>query len=625
MSVAGTGDINDEGKPDLIVGGCETYGPHKEAYVVFGATKFPAILNTSSLNGANGFTLTSYGFALTSSGSSDNFGCSVAGTGDINNDGKPDLIVGGSIVYVVFGATKFPAILDTSSLNGANGFTLRSSSKFGCSAGTGAVAGTGDINDDGKPDLIVGAYRASKAFVVFGATNFPATLDTSSLNGANGFTLTSSSIDFGRSVAGTGDINGDGKPDLIVGARDKAFVVFGTFTTQNYGMLSRIQNFVPMNGTESTGKMNIGSTGGWCNQNSLFIGDFNGDGRSDLLCSLYNGQTYIMLSQLAAGAVTFVPMGTDPDGRIKVGDNNQWCLKAIQELLIGDFNGDGKSDLLCHNNQKIKQGFTYVMLATGDGFEPMASSPDGYVKVGRFGDFCPIGSRLVIGNFDGFQGDDLLCNNPFVGNMIMVPSNTSFVPINDDQLGTISLGLGRVCSPVWCAEPGSVLMVGHFNNDDSIDLICNAGGENRIMLSTFKANSCEFQPIDPASTSGGQKPNGWISMGRGGTFPIWCDATKSKLAVSDVNGDKLSDLVCNTAGVNQIQLCHSVGGDKYEFISINVGDPGGDGRTKIANWDKWCNSQNLFSGDFSDNGLNDLWCNQHYSPVGEIYEEDVST
>ena len=558
----------------------------------------------------------------------------MAGTGDINGDGKPDLIVGteyANKAFVIFGAAKFPATLDTSSLNGENGFTLTSSSdnwehQFGYS-----VAGTGDINGDGKPDLIVGTYGSNqvfsnKAFVVFGATNFPPTLDTLGLNGQNGFTLKSSSRYFGCSVAGTGDINGDGNPDLIVGSADnKAFIIFDASKAQNYGMLSRIQSFVPMNGTESTGKMNIGSTGEWCEKDSLFIGDFNGDGSSDLLCSIYNGQTYIMLSQLADGAVTFVPMGTDPDGRIKVGDNNQWCLKAIQELLIGDFNGDGKSDLLCHNNQKIYQGFTYVMLATGDGFKPMASSSDGYVKVGRFGDFCPMGGRLVIGNFDDFQGDDLLCNDPFAGNMIMIPSNTSFVPINNDPLGTINLGLGRACFPVWCAEPGSILMIGHFNNDDRIDLICNAGGENRIMLSTFKANSCEFQPIDPAPTSGGQQPNGRISMGRGGTFPIWCDATKLKLAVADVNGDKLSDLICNMAGVNQIQLCHPVGGDKYEFISINAGNPEGDGRTKIADWDKWCNSQNLFSGDFSGNELDDLWCNQNYSPIGEIYEGNVST
>ena len=167
---------------------------------------FPQVFDVDNLNGQNGFTLTSSG----------NFGCSVAGTGDINGDGKPDLIVGtyeSKKAFVVFGATNFPATLDTSSLNGVNGFTLTSSSSgFGVS-----VAGTGDINDDGKPDLIVGAYGAGKAFVIFGATNFPAILDTSSLNGANGFTLTSSSYDFGRSVAGTGDINGDGKPDLIVG------------------------------------------------------------------------------------------------------------------------------------------------------------------------------------------------------------------------------------------------------------------------------------------------------------------------------------------------------------------------------------------------------------------------
>ena len=670
-SVAGTGDINGDGKPDLIVG---AYGA-KKAYVIFGASDFPAVLDTSSLNGINGFVLTS---------SSLEFGGSASGIGDINSDGRSDLIIGADVdnqTYVVFGAKHFPAVLDTSSLNGANGFMLISSSKyFGQS-----VAGTGDINGDGRPDFIIGAWAASKAYAIFGASsfpaifdtsnlngangfmllsssgalgisvsgawdvngdekfdvivgdcgnnkayvvfgtdNFPAILDTSSLNGANGFTLTSSDTDFGRSVAGTEDINGDGNPDLIVGAAigsSRAYVIFCQTMQQNYGMLSQIGYFVPMNSTETTGRINLGSTGFWCNSDSLFIGDFNGDGASDLLCSLHDGQTYVMLSQLTARGVIFTPMSSDPNGLIKIANNDKWCLKDNQEMRVGDFNGDGKTDLLCHNNQQFNQGSTYVMLSTGNGFKPMASSSDGYVPVGKLGSFCPIGGRLVIGNFDGLPGDDLLCSNPVTGNMIMIPNNTSFVSVNDDPLGVVTLGLGRTCSKVWCADSGSVLMSGEFNDDNKTDLICNFGGKNEIMLSTFNNISCAFQAINPAS--GNQQRDGWIPMGHEGKLPIWCDATKSKLIVADIDGNKLDDLICNTAGVNEIQLCRSAGNNQYEFISINAGDPGGSGRTKISNYDKWCNSQNLFTGDFNEADLNDLWCNQNYSPVGEIYDEQT--
>lgn len=606
VSVSGTGDINGDGKSDLIIG---AYGSNK-AYIIFGTSSFPAVFDTSRLNGANGFTLTS---------SSANFGYSVAGIKDINGDGTADLIVGANIAgraYVILGASNFPATLDTASLNGENGFIITSSSgNFGVS-----VAGGDDLNGDKKSDLIVGGEFARKAHIIFGASKFPPIFDTSSLNGENGFTLTSSSS-IGVSVAGLGDVSGNGRPGMIVGAyaSNKAFIIFGSTMQSNYGMLSQIQYFVSMNSNDSTGKMAIGSIGEWCNQEALFIGDFNGDGRSDLLCSLHDGQTYVMLSQLTANGVAFAPMSSDPDGKIRIGNNDKWCLKDNQELLVGDFNADGKSDLLCHNHKQFNHGATYVMLSTGTEFKPMADSPDGYVKVGKLGNFCPIGGKLVIGNFDGLPGDDLLCNDQFAGNMIMIPHNTSFVSVNDDPLGAVTLGLGRSCSKVWCSEPGSVLISGQFNNDNKADLICNSGGQNKVMISTFNNISCVFQAINPAS--GNQQRDGWISMGHGGKWPVWCDATKTKLIVADIDGDNLDDVVCNTAGVNEIQLCRSAANNQYEFISINAGHPEDSGRTKIANWDTWCTSQNLFTGHFSDSGLNDLWCNQDYSPVGILADE----
>lgn len=56
----------------------------------------------------------------------------------------------------------FPAILNTNSLNSTNGFSVTSTSDaFGNS-----VAGTGDINGDNKADFVVGAYKRSEIYVV---------------------------------------------------------------------------------------------------------------------------------------------------------------------------------------------------------------------------------------------------------------------------------------------------------------------------------------------------------------------------------------------------------------------------------------------------------------------------
>ncbi|MFO0604653.1 MAG: integrin alpha [Polyangiales bacterium] len=74
------------------------------------------------------------------------------------------------------------------------------------------MAGAGDVTRDGHPDLVVGAYTATAAYVFRGSSSGIATTPTS--------TITSSTSQFGLSVDGTGDVtNGDGFGDVVVGAQ----------------------------------------------------------------------------------------------------------------------------------------------------------------------------------------------------------------------------------------------------------------------------------------------------------------------------------------------------------------------------------------------------------------------
>jgi hypothetical protein len=174
-SVASAGDVNGVGIGDIIVGapGSSTAGPSSgQSYVIFGSKgPWNSPISLSSLNGTNGFILNGIE-------SLDESGWSVAGAGDVNDDGIDDLIVGAPTAsssigrsYVVFGSNKsWSSPISFLNLNGNNGFTIN-----GINAGDQSgysVASAGDVNGDGIGDLIVGAYEASlkagQSYVVFG-------------------------------------------------------------------------------------------------------------------------------------------------------------------------------------------------------------------------------------------------------------------------------------------------------------------------------------------------------------------------------------------------------------------------------------------------------------------------
>ncbi|MDX2214476.1 MAG: DUF4347 domain-containing protein [Oculatellaceae cyanobacterium bins.114] len=253
-SVSNAGDINGDGRSDLIVGainGDPNGSNSGETYVVFGSpslkTPTGAQLNLSSLTGANGF-------RLNGGAASDNSGFAVSAIGDINGDTIDDLAVtapfadpngrsNSGAVYVVFGKTTgFSASLNLSSLNGTNGFKLNGID-IGDFAGV-SVSAAGDFNRDGFKDLVIGASNgdpngtdSGEVYVVYGrngATNpFAANINLSTLNGSNGITLNGLAAGnlFGYSVA-SGNFNGGGDTDLLIGAPGSgagaAYAVFGT-------------------------------------------------------------------------------------------------------------------------------------------------------------------------------------------------------------------------------------------------------------------------------------------------------------------------------------------------------------------------------------------------------------
>src|SRR3989338_2821300 len=218
-SVSGAGDVNGDGYSDTIVGAYYANGggsARGRAYIFYGASSM------TSPDGAADVVLTD-----PDNTDYDYFGNSVASGGDVNGDGYSDTIVGAygadgggtnrGRAYIFYGASSMttpdgsPDVVLTDPDN-------TNSHQFGYS-----VSGAGDVNADGFSDVIVGANGADgggtnrgRAYIFYGASSM------TTPDGSPDVVLTdpdnTNSDQFGYSVSGAGDVNGDGYSDVIVGA-----------------------------------------------------------------------------------------------------------------------------------------------------------------------------------------------------------------------------------------------------------------------------------------------------------------------------------------------------------------------------------------------------------------------
>jgi len=473
-----------------------------------------SMLHLADLNGTNGFTINGEIFG--------NAGYAVSNVGDFNNDGIDDFFVGApnattlagnsaGIGYLIFGdSTGFPSTFSLGDIDGTNGVAFIGA-QFGRDLGWSADF-AGDVNNDGIDDLIIGS-SGNEAYVVFGTSSaLPAEIDISTLNGSNGFTFAGQET-AGWSVAGVGDINGDGIDDVAIGgpavdpiggaanSEDGAvYVIFGKSSAFN----ARIETEIPLVGnTELDGVEGFtiyGATGNDRAGTSVSsLGDVNGDGINDILIGAQLGGTgglgeaYVVFGRSSGG------FGTELDLATLNGSNGFTLLNPTGNSRagfsvsgIGDFNGDGFNDLIIGEpdepNDPIAVRTSYVVFGTDQGFAATIdldslNGTNGF-EIFDGGGLSRLGFSVSgIGDFNGDGLDDLIIGDFVARPEGLVNQGQAYVIFGttDDlsagiDLENLSPDQGfQIKGPAAFTDTGfSVSGAGDINNDGYDDIILGA-------------------------------------------------------------------------------------------------------------------------------------------------------
>jgi hypothetical protein len=423
--VGGEGDFNGDGYSDVIIG-APLANPRArndagQSYIVYGRAGFPALIELSDLvsgDGTQGFALDGirdggYGEVR------DNSGQAVAMAGDVNADGYADAMIGApnaslpnnvlraGQTYLVFGsAGGFPPEFDLRNLmpeHGGDGSAgvLFDGPNEEARAGE-SISRAGDVNGDGIDDFIVGAALGGsyqgQSYVIFGRTSgFPARFSFADLlpenggDGSFGFVLGNSpSLETGASVAGVGDVNGDGLGDLLVtgsfnfgppAPSSFGYVVFGS--ASGFPALFNLGSLLPEQGGDgSKGFALIGNKAELDFSEAGAAGDVNGDGISDFIVGASSGdpggissagRCYVVFGRHAGfpaeftmGSLLAANGGDGSRGFVLNGPEGATCFSVSGRA---DINGDGVTDLIigAPYGGNSDEGRVYVFFGrTGD-------------------------------------------------------------------------------------------------------------------------------------------------------------------------------------------------------------------------------------------------------------------
>lgn len=459
-----------------------------------------------------------------SSGSVTNFGNSVGlASGDLNGDGKPELIAaeGPNNAVTIYRNTSTVAILF------ATGITIGVSAEA-------SAAFVADLNDDGRPEVIVD----TKGYIAILPNT---TTGTGTLS--FGTPVLIGMVDY-RDRLAVADFDGDGKVDIVSGQS-----AMRNTSTNGVISFSSLSNFAPV-----------------LISDFYVTADFNGDGKPDLAELTSNQRRVRFYSNTSTpGTISFsLQAGTYKTGTYPV------------KMAAADLNGDSKPDIaVCSEEQDAMSVFANATTGSAIQFIPKVDYAAGH---------WPYGTAL--GDLDGDAKPDMVVANWQDNSFSVLQFGLDVVPSNLPKVNSFTPASGPVGTTVSISGNN----FGNTVNDNIVFFggvkaeVTSANATSlTVKIPVGAANNKLFSVTNAAGLTGySQKPFRVIFPGGGPVFTATSfDTAKIFAASTDPWGLCMGDL--DGDGKNDVALANSGSGSVSVFRNKSI--PGGvafDARTDIA-------------------------------------------
>jgi hypothetical protein len=457
------------------------------------------------------------GFVIDGQAPGHNSGRSVHSVGDLDGDGLGEVAVAArnadnntGRIYIIRGKVSGDPIALSKLEEKNQGFVIYGEMP-GDFTGT-TIAGAGDVDGDGLGDLIIGAPKASPAgtasgaaYVVLGKADLGPVHLADVATGIGGFAIYGAKAGdaSGRSVAGAGDVNGDGLADVVVGAygADPG----GSFSGAAYVVFGR-----EAGKPTSLADLDDGMGGGFAVHGEVSLdfagfavggaGDVDGDGLADIVVGAYGhdsagdsaGRAYVVFGKADPAPVKLADVAAGQGGRAFDGAA-AYDRAGFAVAGAGDVDGDGFADLVVGaplaDGLSQDVGRAYVVfggpdLASGP-LPELAAPPTGFTLTGvQSRDYAGTAVERA-GDVDGDGYDDVFVGAPGA-NPHGADSGRGYVVFGGPDLASVSLNwiangdggfsLDGEASEDYCGF--SVAPAGDVNGDGHADVIVGARGND---------------------------------------------------------------------------------------------------------------------------------------------------